>query len=164
MKKTISVRIGKGSISHNNRKFVAKNVDEKRIKDNMVLCNVDIKKTYDDLFGAALAEYNAKQKRKDRRIENYLEHIENGKQEKPFYELIFQIGNKDDTPCGTRDAEIATDILHEYYEEFLKRNPHIKVFIAIHKNILTLDNGGKIEIGDDENAKYRSTRIDGKGI
>ena len=37
-------------------------------------------------------------------------------------------------------------------------------FIAIHKNILTLDNGGKIEIGDDENAKYRSTRIDGKGI
>lgn len=37
-------------------------------------------------------------------------------------------------------------------------------FIAFHKNILTLDNGGKIEIGDDENAKYRSTRVDGKGI
>lgn len=131
MKKTISVRIGKGSISHNNRKFVAKNVDEKRIKDNVVLCNVDIKKTYDDLFGAALAEYNAKQKRKDRRIENYLDHIESGKQEKPFYELIFQIGNKDDTPCGTRDAEIATDILREYYDDFLKRNPHIRVFNAV---------------------------------
>lgn len=131
MKKTISIRIGKGSISHNNRKFVAKNVDEKRVKDNVVLCNVDIKKTYDDLFGAALAEYNAKQKRKDRRIENYLDHIENGKQEKPFYELIFQIGNKDDTPCGTRDAEVATSILREYYEDFLKRNPHIRVFNAV---------------------------------
>ncbi|MDE7399589.1 MAG: plasmid recombination protein [Oscillospiraceae bacterium] len=131
MKKTISIRIGKGSISHNNRKFVAKNVDEKRVKDNMVLCNVDLKKTYDDLFSAALAEYNAKQKRKDRRIENYLDHIESGKQEKPFYELIFQIGNKDDTPCGTRDAEIATEILHEYYEDFLKRNPHIRVFNAV---------------------------------
>lgn len=35
MKKTISIRIGKGSISHNNRKFVAKNVDEKRVKDNV---------------------------------------------------------------------------------------------------------------------------------
>lgn len=131
MKKTISIRIGKGSISHNNRKFVAKNVDEKRVKDNVVLCNVDLKKTYDDLFGAALAEYNSKQKRKNRRIENYLDHIENGKQEKPFYELIFQIGNKDDTPCGTHDAEVATEILREYYAEFLERNSHIRVFNAV---------------------------------
>ena len=131
MKKTISIRIGKGSISHNNRKFVAKNVDEKRVKDNVVLCSTDLKKTYDNLFGAALEEYNSKQKRKDRRIENYLEHIENGKQEKPFYELIFQIGNKDDTPCGTRDAETATEILREYYAEFLERNPHIRVFNAV---------------------------------
>lgn len=69
--------------------------------------------------------------RKDRRIENYLDHITGGKQEKPFYELVFQIGNKDDTPCGTPDAEIATGILCEYYEDFLKRNPHIRVFNAV---------------------------------
>ncbi|MDE7228933.1 MAG: plasmid recombination protein [Oscillospiraceae bacterium] len=131
MKKTISIRIGKGSISHNNRKFVAKNVDEKRVKDNVILCCENLKDVYDDLFGVALAEYNSKQKRKDRRIENYLDHIENGKQEKPFYELIFQIGNKDDTPCGTHDAEVATDILREYYTEFLERNPHIRVFNAV---------------------------------
>ncbi len=131
MKKTISIRIGKGSISHNNRKFVAKNVDEKRVKDNVILCCKNLKDVYDDLFGAALKEYNAKQKRKDRRIENYLEHIENGKQEKPFYELIFQIGNKDDTPCGTHDAEVATEILREYYAEFLERNSHIRVFNAV---------------------------------
>lgn len=131
MKKTISIRIGKGSISHNNRKFVAKNVDEKRVKDNVVLCREELKDVYDDLFGAALAEYNAKQKRKDRRIENYLDHIMGGKQEKPFYELVFQIGNKDDTSCGTPDAEIATNILREYYDDFLKRNPHIRVFNAV---------------------------------
>ena len=131
MKKTISIRIGKGSISHNNRKFFAKNVDEKRVKDNIVLCRDDLKDTYDDLFGAALSEYNAKQKRKDRRIENYLDHIENGKQEKPFYELIFQIGNKDDTPCGSPDAQAAAEILCEYYDDFLKRNPYIRVFNAV---------------------------------
>lgn len=131
MKKTIGIRIGKGSISHNNRKFVAKNVDEKRVKDNVILCCENLKNVYDDLFGAALAEYNAKQKRKDRRIENYLDHITNGKQEKPFYELVFQIGNKDDTSCGTPDAEIATNILREYYDDFLKRNPHIRVFNAV---------------------------------
>ncbi len=131
MKKTISIRIGKGSISHNNRKFVAKNVDEKRVKDNVILCCESLKDTYENLFGEALAEYNAKQKRKDRRIENYLEHIENGKQEKPFYELVFQVGNKDDTPCGTSDAEVAAEILQEYYAEFLERNPHIRVFNAV---------------------------------
>ncbi|MCM1167472.1 MAG: plasmid recombination protein, partial [Ruminococcus sp.] len=131
MKKTISIRIGKGSISHNNRKFVAKNIDEKRVKDNVVLCNVALKETYDDLFGAALTEYNAKQKRKDRRIENYLDHIENGKQEKPFYELIFQIGNKDDTPCGSADAQTAVEVLQEYYKGFVERNSHIRVFNAV---------------------------------
>lgn len=131
MKKTISVRIGKGSISHNNRKFVAKNVDERRVKDNVILCCESLKETYENLFGEALAEYNAKQKRKDRRIENYLKHIENGKQEKPFYELVFQVGNKDDTPCGTPDAEVAAEILQEYYAEFLERNLHIRVFNAV---------------------------------
>lgn len=55
--------------------------------------------------------------RKDRHIENYLDHIE--------------IGNKDDTPCGTHDAKVATEILREYYEDFLKRNPHIRVFNAV---------------------------------
>lgn len=131
MKKTISIRIGKGSISHNNRKFVAKNVDEKRVKDNVVLCNVALKETYNDLFGAALTEYNAKQKRKDRRIADYLDHIENGKQEKPFYELIFQIGNKDDTSCGSADAQTAVEVLQEYYKGFVERNPHIRVFNAV---------------------------------
>lgn len=131
MKKTISIRIGKGSISHNNRKFVAKNVDESRVKDNIVLCRENLNRVYDELFGTALAEYNAKQKRKDRCIDNYLDHITNGKQEKPFYELVFQIGNKDDTPCGTTDAETAANILQEYYTDFLKRNPHIKVFNAV---------------------------------
>ena len=40
MKKTINIRIGKGSISHNNRKFVAKNVDEKRVKGCTKMYNV----------------------------------------------------------------------------------------------------------------------------
>ncbi len=36
--------------------------------------------------------------------------------------------------------------------------------IAIHKNNLSLDKGCKMKIGDDKNAKYRSTRINGKSI
>ena len=48
------------------------------------------------MFDEALERYNAKQKRKDRMIDNYYEKIRRGKQEKLFHEVIFQIGNKDD--------------------------------------------------------------------
>ena len=55
---------------------------------------------YHKLFDKALDEYNAKQKRKDRQIKSYYEKISRSKQEKLFYEVIVQIGNKDDTGVG----------------------------------------------------------------
>ncbi len=53
------------------------------------------KKVYHELFDEALERYNDKQTRTDRRIENYYEKIRNSKQEKPFHELILQIGDKE---------------------------------------------------------------------
>ena len=91
----------------------------------------DIQTVYHQLFDKALEEYNAKQKRKDRRIKNYYEHINRSKQEKPFYELIFQIGNTEDTHCGTPEAALATKALTEFVQGFQKRNPHISVFNAV---------------------------------
>lgn len=55
---------------------------------------------YHKLFDKALDEYNAKQKRKDRQNKSYYEKISRSKQEKLFYEVIVQIGNKDDTGVG----------------------------------------------------------------
>lgn len=131
IKRTISGRIGKGSIGHDNRKFIAKNVDAARTTDNIVLVQNDIEQVYHELFDEALVEYNARQTRKDRCIKNYYEHIRHSKQEKPFYELIFQIGNTEDTHCGTPEAEIATKALKEFVSGFLKRNPRIRVFNAV---------------------------------
>ncbi len=71
IKRTISGMIGKGSISHNERKFTAQNVDASRTAENIVLKSEDIKDVYHELFDEALERYNAKQKRKDRKIENY---------------------------------------------------------------------------------------------
>lgn len=63
------------------------------------------------MFDEAVEEYNAKQKRKDRRIDDYYEKIENGKQEKLFHELILQIGNKDDmSALNPEDVKLAKDI------------------------------------------------------
>lgn len=131
IKRTISGRIDKGSIGHNNREFIAPNVDRSRTRENIILVREDIQKIYHELFDNALEEYNAKQKRKDRRIKNYYEHINHSKQEKPFYEVLFQIGNTEDTRCGTREAELATKVLTDFVNGFQERNPHIMVFNAV---------------------------------
>ena len=130
MERTISFMNGEGSIGHNTRSFIAKNVDANRTKDNIILINEDIKQVYHKLFDKALDEYNAKQKRKDRQIKNYYEKIKRSKQEKLFYEVIVQIGNKDDTRVGSYSAEIATQILKDYVELFQFRNPQLYVFGA----------------------------------
>lgn len=67
MAKTISHCQGKGSLTHNNRRFSAKNVDSSRTKDNIIFIEQPIADAYDDLFGAAIERYNAKQKRADRK-------------------------------------------------------------------------------------------------
>lgn len=77
-----------------------------------------------------MQRYNDRQKRNDRKIENYLEHIQKGKQEKPFYEIIVQVGNKDDMGVNTQNKELSKTILDEYMKEFQKRNPYLYVFNA----------------------------------
>lgn len=129
--KSISGIIGKGSIRHNNREFYATNVNQDRTKDNIILCKQDIHKAYHELFDKPLSEYNAKQKRKDRCISDYYEHIRLSKQEKLFYEVIFQIGDMKDTAVGTEDGEQAAKILQEFYEKLQTNNPHIHIFNAV---------------------------------
>ncbi len=128
MERTISGMMGKGSVNHNTRAFSAKNVDKERSRDNVEFCHSDIKEVYHNLFDEALERYNAKQKRSDRKIDDYYEKIRRGKQEKLFYEVIFQIGNKDDMNVQSNEGQLAKDILCEFMEQFQKRNPNLFVF------------------------------------
>ena len=130
MERTISFMNGKGSIGHNTRSFIADNVDASRTKNNITLIHEDIKQVYHKLFNKALDEYNAKQKRKDRQIKSYYEKISRSKQEKLFYEVIVQIGNKDDTGVGSSVAEVATWVLKDYVKMFQLRNPQLYVIGA----------------------------------
>ena len=138
MKRTISGMIGKGSIAHNERKFIAENVDAARTIRNVVLQSENVKDIYHELFDEAIERYNAKQKRKDRKIKDYYEHIRTGKQEKVFHEAIFQIGNKDDTGCLSREGQIARLALLDFAKDFQKRNPQFRVFgIYLHMDEAT---------------------------
>ncbi len=121
---------GKGVIEHNRRTYIAENVDPERTHLNIEYCYTPIEQAYHELFDEALAAYNAKQKRKDRCIENYYKKICDGDQEKPFYEVIFQIGNKDDMSAASENGELARAILDKFMRSFQERNPHLHVFSA----------------------------------
>ena len=130
MKRTISVMVGRGSVNHNSRKFHAKNTDPDRSHLNVTYCRENIKAVYHELFDEALERYNAKQTRADRKIENYYEKIRSGKQEKPFHEIILQVGNKDDMSADSDEGRLASAVLDEYMKAFQERNPNLRVFSA----------------------------------
>lgn len=130
MKRTISAMVGQGSVNHNSRKFHAKNTDPERSHLNVTYCEENIKTVYHELFDEALERYNAKQTRADRRIEDYYEKICSGKQEKPFHEIILQVGNRDDMSADSEEGQLAAAVLDEYMKGFQERNPQLRVFSA----------------------------------
>ena len=121
---------GKGSVNHNSRKFHAKNTDSERSCLNVEYCNENVKDVYHELFDEALAWYNEKQTRSDRRIDDYYEKIRSGKQEKPFHEIILQIGDKDNMGAKTENGQLAAKVLDKYMRDFQRRNPTLRVFSA----------------------------------
>lgn len=136
--KTISFPKGKGHLTHNNRDFISKNVVPERTSWNRVYMQESLEQAYEKCFGQALMDYNATQKRKDRRKENYLKEIENsGNKEKTFYENIVQIGKKEDTPVVdtdgnlTEEAKVAIEILEQYAKTFQERNPNLYLFNCV---------------------------------
>ena len=122
--------VGQGSVNHNSRKFHAKNTDPERSHLNVTYCQENIKTVYHELFDEALERYNAKQTRADRRIEDYYEKIRSGKQEKPFHEIILQVGNRDDMSADSEEGQLAAAVLDEYMKGFQERNPQLRVFSA----------------------------------
>lgn len=130
MKRTISAMVGEGSVNHNSRKFHAQNTDPARSHLNINYCNENIKAVYHELFDEALKRYNDRQTRADRKIENYYKKICSGNQEKPFHELILQIGNKDNMSADSEDGQLAAVVLDEYMRGFQERNPQLRVFSA----------------------------------
>lgn len=140
--KRISFGQGKGSLTHNNREFVADNIDVFRTPDNITFVCQPIGEAYDQLFKESTERYNAKQKRNDRKVHgNYYEHLFGVKpcntvrtaadKRKSFYEDVVQIGKKEDSGYGTEDFQLVADCLKEYMEGFQNRNPNFYVFNAV---------------------------------
>ena len=136
--KTISFPKGKGHLTHNNRDFICNNVVPERTAWNRIYIQEPLKDAYEKCFGQALRDYNAAQKRKDRKKDDYLKEIENsGNKEKAFYENIVQIGKKTDTPVTdengelTEEAKAAIEVLERYAKTFQERNPNLYLFNCV---------------------------------
>lgn len=133
-----SIVNGSGYLNHNERKFTRSNVDKLRIKDNVVLKSQTVEETYQQLFSDTIEVYNANQKIASRRksVDGYLKDLQENAHkkgaEKPFYEVIVQIGDMYDCNCvnNPNEAERAKQALTEYFHTFQERNPNLKVFHA----------------------------------
>ena len=139
--KRISFGQGHGSLAHNNREFTAANVDPLRTPDNITFVCQPIAEAYDQLFKESTERYNARQKRNDRKIGDYYEHLfgckpcntvkVNALDQKSFYEVVVQIGKMEDSGIGTEDFQLVAECLKEYMEGFQARNPNFYVFNAV---------------------------------
>jgi len=132
----------KTNIKHNNRTMSEKekernpHINESLSEKNNYLVQKDLKELYQEEFGGALEEYNSKQKRKDRKIDDYYKHIESSKKTSLQQEMIVQVGDTNDFNdfSGSGNVEKANEILLEWFGNFEERNPNLKIYNAVIHN------------------------------
>lgn len=162
MKSTLSFRMSElHNEGHNLRTIYVPYVDVSKSKDNIYYVNHTKEQAYEYLFADAVKDYNDKQKRKDRRIEDYLQKLLKAeekqkklieqkraegcsykelakykKAKQSSYEIIVSLGNMKQNPEFCPDGERADDvvaILDEYIYNFQDRNPNAYLYLsAIH--------------------------------
>lgn len=127
------------SIKHNNRDLTEEeylevqhqHIDKSKAGDNIYIKQENLKEVYQKLFGPSLADYNSKQKRKDRVIEDYYQHVKKSKTLDLQREFIVGIGNKQDWDgLKPEGKKIVGQMLAAYVEEFQKRHPNLYIYNA----------------------------------
>lgn len=138
MAKTITMHIGHTySFAHDfDKEFRAKeaHIDPSLSERNIILKQPEtLKEAYEKVFGEALEKYNLQQVEKghtERQIENYLNHVKNDAKKHECYEMIAQIGDRNDTGIFS-DDERHIDALKDFFNCFLEENKNIYVLGAI---------------------------------
>lgn len=137
---TVSCSSGRVALRHDARDHMPDNADPEKTVDNVYIMTCDnLETTFNEIFQQSVDEYNMRQKRSDRVIKNYYNHIRDGRgKEKVCYEYVFQIGNKEDNPVSGENAARSRVILQEFAESFPERNPAFHmVSAAIHMDEAT---------------------------
>lgn len=115
------------SLSHNNRENIYGNpgIDPARLHENIYFVQKDIRSVYKDVFQEAVDKYNEKQKRNDRKIDDYYNKVHKDDKTHEQRELVVAIGEgKDDSKYRAAKKEA----LKRYAEAFQERNPNLAVY------------------------------------
>lgn len=115
------------SLSHNNRENIHGNpsIDQSRLEENIYFVQKDIRSVYKEVFQEAVDKYNEKQKRNDRKIDDYYDKIHKDEKTHEQRELVVAIGEGKDDP-KYRGAK--KEALKRYAEAFQERNPNLAVY------------------------------------
>ncbi len=128
------------NIRHNNRELTEKefrsdahkHIQREKSKYNIQIFKRDIKDVYHDLFDDALNVYNAKQKRKDRKIDDYYKHVQKSKNLDLQREFIVTVGNKADwEKLSFEEKQGVGEALERYVRDFNERHSNMTIYNAI---------------------------------
>ena len=81
---------------------------------------------YIRLFEESIKEYNEKQTRKDRKINNYYNKIKKSARKNTVYEVIVQVGNYDNPV----PIDLSEKILHRFVDDWNQLNPNLELIGA----------------------------------
>lgn len=130
---TNKTKIGQVS-RHNLRAYKSANYD-KNLIDVMVGSNTslldDVKKIYNEEFSEALAVYNQKQKKKDRKIDDYLQYVSKSRNDVAA-EVIIQIGDKDFwKEKNLSEKKVMEKIFQDQIDALAEYCPNFKIASAV---------------------------------
>ena len=129
------------NIEHNNRDHIPWNANSERADRNVIFVNgtksFTLEQAYEKLFQESYERWLEKEHRKSRAKNappTYYEKIEQDKKKHLSYEVIWQIGDMDDTGYETNpeDAKIAEDILWNFAMRLMFDLPNV-TFISKNK-------------------------------
>lgn len=128
------------NIRHNNRELTEKefnsdahkHIQREKSKYNIQIIKRDIKDVYHELFDDALNAYNTKQKRKDRKIDDYYKHVQKSKNLDLQREFIVTVGNKNDwEKLSFEEKQEVGETLKRYVSDFNERHDNMTIYNAI---------------------------------
>ena len=128
------------NIRHNNRELTEKefmsdahkHIEREKSKYNIQIFKRDIKDVYHELFDDALNTYNAKQKRKDRKIDDYYKHVQKSKNLDLQREFIVTVGNKADWErLSFEEKREVGEALERYVRDFNERHSNMTIYNAV---------------------------------
>lgn len=128
------------NIRHNNRELTEKefrsdahkHIQREKSKYNIQIFKRDIKDVYHELFDDALNSYNEKQKRKDRKIDDYYKHVQKSKNLDLQREFIVAVGNKADwEKLSIEEKREVGKALERYVRDFNERHDNMTIYNAI---------------------------------